>query len=174
MLDKGALDEDIIRFSQNMLGGESTPQVLFVRPCYTELLAQVLEIVDDPTKYYAAVVMGTPGTDKLVCCLYATHHLLNEKNATVLYSHGVGGPGKRRRQHVPEGTGRQQGAAGRAEQAISRTRADRHVGWTRGLRQAGGQEARGLLAQPEGAVLGRGLAQVRHQGRAPYVVPRSW
>jgi hypothetical protein len=33
--------------------------------------------------------MGTPGTGKTVCGLYATHHLLNEKNATVLYSLGV-------------------------------------------------------------------------------------
>jgi len=89
VLDKVALDEGVIRFSQNMLGGEFTPQVLFVRPCYTELLAQVLEIVDNPTKHNAAVVMGTPGTGKTVCGLYATHHLLNEKNATVLYSHGV-------------------------------------------------------------------------------------
>jgi hypothetical protein len=89
VLDKGALDKDFIRFSQNMLGDEFTSQVLFVRPCYTELLAQMLKIVDDPTKRNAAVVMGTPGTGKTVCGLYATHHLLNEKNATILYSHGV-------------------------------------------------------------------------------------
>jgi hypothetical protein len=89
VLDKGALEKDLIRFSQNMLGGEITPAVLFVRPCYTELLAHVLKIVDDPTKHNAAVVMGTPGTGKTVRGLYATHHLLNEKNATVLYSLGV-------------------------------------------------------------------------------------
>jgi hypothetical protein len=89
VLEKGVLDKDFIRFSQNMLGGEITPPVLFVRPCYRELLAQMLEIVDDPKKYHAVVVMGTPGTGKTVCGLYATHHLLNEKNATVLYSLGV-------------------------------------------------------------------------------------
>jgi hypothetical protein len=48
VLDKDALDKDFIRFSHNMLGGEFTSQVLFMRPCYTELLAQVLKIVDDP------------------------------------------------------------------------------------------------------------------------------
>ena len=72
-----------------MLGGEITPAVFFVRPRYSELLAQMIEIVDDPNKYNAVVVMGTAGTGKTVCGLYATHHLLNEKNATVLYSHGV-------------------------------------------------------------------------------------
>jgi hypothetical protein len=35
-----------------------------------------VRIVDDPKKYHAVIVMGTPGTGKTVCGLYATHHLL--------------------------------------------------------------------------------------------------
>ncbi len=83
MLDKGALKKDLIYVLAQHVGRRDHHRSALCAPRYSEPLAQMIEIVDDPNKYNAVVVMGTPGTGKTVCGLYATHYLLNEKNATV-------------------------------------------------------------------------------------------
>ena len=88
VLDQGKEESRFVEFVGKMLGSEFSTNVLFVRDCYKELLKVLLKIVDDPKDRNAVVVMGTPGTGKTVCGLYATFKLLN-RNATVLYSLGV-------------------------------------------------------------------------------------